>query len=225
MEPIPYPWRPVLSSKSVRRARYFPRPLGLAGTAAELPFALACLLLLLALFAGDLMEPPRRVIGIIDVVPMLAAAWLLSTAVAAVICLGSVALLILTGVMGVVDWVTVSIEVTTFVLIAVFARLYAQSLLDVLSFPRRRAFAATRSTFSGEGIRSLAGSVPQGIEALSQREREVARLAAEGLTAREIGDRLFIGERTVETHLAHAYAKLGISSRLELIKLASKLEI
>ena len=57
-----------------------------------------------------------------------------------------------------------------------------------------------------------------GPESLSRREREVTRLALEGLTAREIGNRLFIGERTVETHLANAYAKLGVSSRLELVK-------
>jgi DNA-binding CsgD family transcriptional regulator len=64
-----------------------------------------------------------------------------------------------------------------------------------------------------------------GAQALTQRERNVARLAAEGRTAREIGRRLFIGERTVETHLAHAYAKLGVESKVDLIRRSAELGI
>jgi DNA-binding CsgD family transcriptional regulator/tetratricopeptide (TPR) repeat protein len=55
---------------------------------------------------------------------------------------------------------------------------------------------------------------------LSRREREVAVLAVEGHTARAIGERLFISERTVETHLANVYAKLGVRSKLELVRRA-----
>jgi DNA-binding NarL/FixJ family response regulator len=55
-----------------------------------------------------------------------------------------------------------------------------------------------------------------GAESLTDREHEVVALAVEGLTAKAIGERLHIGERTVETHLAHAYAKLGVRSRWEL---------
>jgi DNA-binding CsgD family transcriptional regulator len=64
-----------------------------------------------------------------------------------------------------------------------------------------------------------------GPDALTAREREVARLAAEGCSAREIGERLFIGSRTVETHLANAYAKLGVSSKVELVLLAAQLDL
>jgi DNA-binding NarL/FixJ family response regulator len=53
----------------------------------------------------------------------------------------------------------------------------------------------------------------------------VARLAAEGLSAREIAERLFIGERTVETHLANVYAKLGVRSKVELARRASELAL
>ena len=54
---------------------------------------------------------------------------------------------------------------------------------------------------------------------LTRREREVAMLAADGLPAREIGERLYVSRRTVESHLARIYAKLGISSRAELATL------
>ncbi|HYU20260.1 MAG TPA: AAA family ATPase [Chloroflexota bacterium] len=64
-----------------------------------------------------------------------------------------------------------------------------------------------------------------GPESLTRREREVVRLAIEGHTAREIGRRLFIGERTVETHLASAYAKLGVGSKLDLVRNASQLQL
>jgi pimeloyl-ACP methyl ester carboxylesterase/DNA-binding CsgD family transcriptional regulator len=57
-----------------------------------------------------------------------------------------------------------------------------------------------------------------GPHSLTRRERTVAELAAQGITARDIGARLRISERTVETHLAHVYAKLAVRSRLELMR-------
>lgn len=56
---------------------------------------------------------------------------------------------------------------------------------------------------------------------LSPRERDVAQLAVSGSSSRSIGLRLGISERTVENHLANAYAKLRVHSRAELIALLS----
>jgi DNA-binding CsgD family transcriptional regulator len=55
-------------------------------------------------------------------------------------------------------------------------------------------------------------------EDLTAAERRVAALVAEGRTNREVAAGLFLGERTVETHLTHVYAKLGIRSRAELAR-------
>jgi DNA-binding CsgD family transcriptional regulator len=51
---------------------------------------------------------------------------------------------------------------------------------------------------------------------LSRREREVARLAADGRTNRQIAAELFLSPRTVETHMSHALRKLGLRSRDDL---------
>jgi len=51
---------------------------------------------------------------------------------------------------------------------------------------------------------------------LSRREREVAEMAAAGLTSPEIAERLYLSSRTVENHLARAFTKLGVRSRTDL---------
>ncbi len=55
-----------------------------------------------------------------------------------------------------------------------------------------------------------------GVESLTPSERRVCRLAARGLRNSDIAQALFVSLRTVETHLGHAYRKLGIASRAEL---------
>jgi DNA-binding CsgD family transcriptional regulator len=85
---------------------------------------------------------------------------------------------------------------------------------------RDRAFVELRRL--GSRGRRVAAEV-KGPAALTAREHEVAALAAIGYTAREIGGRLFIGTRTVETHLANIYAKLGVRSKRELVRRADEL--
>lgn len=64
-----------------------------------------------------------------------------------------------------------------------------------------------------------------GREALSRREKQIIRLALEGYSAAEIGKELFISKRTVETHLANAYIKLGVESKVQLARKAADLNL
>ncbi|MGZ4230434.1 MAG: helix-turn-helix transcriptional regulator [Solirubrobacteraceae bacterium] len=85
---------------------------------------------------------------------------------------------------------------------------------------RQRSLEALRRLGSA-GRRAAAASL--GPESLTRRETEVARLAATGISAKEIAQSLFVGERTVESHLASVYAKLGVDSKLQLVRRAAEL--
>jgi predicted ATPase/class 3 adenylate cyclase/DNA-binding CsgD family transcriptional regulator len=61
-----------------------------------------------------------------------------------------------------------------------------------------------------------------GWDSLTPTELAVARHAAEGLTNPQIGERMFISRRTVQTHLSHIFAKVGITSRSELAAEATR---
>jgi DNA-binding CsgD family transcriptional regulator len=72
----------------------------------------------------------------------------------------------------------------------------------------------------GEGLASGAVDEPpttlRGAAALTRQEVVVSALVSEGLTNREVASRLFVSTNTVETHLRHVFAKLGVRSRTEL---------
>jgi two-component system response regulator NreC len=58
--------------------------------------------------------------------------------------------------------------------------------------------------------------------ALTEREREILKLVAEGYTNSQIGERLFISPKTVDTHRTHIMDKLNLHSRAELVKYAMR---
>jgi DNA-binding CsgD family transcriptional regulator len=82
------------------------------------------------------------------------------------------------------------------------------------------AFVATGSAgwaaAAGQELARLSGRRPAGESALTPSEQRVAELAARGLANKEIAAQLFVSVYTVEAHLSHAYAKLGVRSRAEL---------
>jgi DNA-binding CsgD family transcriptional regulator len=79
-----------------------------------------------------------------------------------------------------------------------------------------RADAALRRLGVRRGIRTARKRPQFGWGSLTPTELTVVSLVADGLSNRQIGERLFISRRTVQAHLAHVFAKLDISSRAQL---------
>jgi DNA-binding CsgD family transcriptional regulator/tetratricopeptide (TPR) repeat protein len=85
-----------------------------------------------------------------------------------------------------------------------------------------------RSRLRELGVRRrLVAAEPEtnGWAALTSSEVTVARLVAEGLTNREVAERLFVSPHTVSSHLRHVFSKLGINSRVELARVARDYEL
>jgi DNA-binding CsgD family transcriptional regulator len=92
----------------------------------------------------------------------------------------------------------------------------AEAELSQLGAARHRDEAARELRRLGERVaaRQRRGG-GEGLDALSGREREIAELVAEGRTNREIGEQVFLSEKTIEGHLTRIFAKLGVTSRVE----------
>ena len=86
----------------------------------------------------------------------------------------------------------------------------------------RRADGGLRELGVRRGVRGPRSRDRTGWGALTPTERTVTELAAQGLSNPEIGDRLFISRRTVQTHLSHVFAKLGVATRVELAAEAAR---
>jgi DNA-binding CsgD family transcriptional regulator len=84
------------------------------------------------------------------------------------------------------------------------------------TYDAARVLARLRDAGAPRGKRGPRQRPEDGWDALTDSESRVVDLVGEGLTYREIGERLFISRRTVETHVARAFRKLGVRSRAEL---------
>jgi DNA-binding CsgD family transcriptional regulator len=73
-----------------------------------------------------------------------------------------------------------------------------------------------RAGLRAAGERTAAVETPSAASALSAQEMQIARLAAEGLSNREIGQRLYLSPRTVGSHLYRIFPKLDITARTQL---------
>ena len=98
-------------------------------------------------------------------------------------------------------------------------------LLEVHSLYESAGATAWQARVSGtlrrlgvrEGARGARRRPQTGWQSLTTSERAVARLVSEGLTNRQVGQRLFISPHTVQGHLKSIFAKAGVRSRRELV--------
>ena len=79
-----------------------------------------------------------------------------------------------------------------------------------------RAEAALRAVGVMPGRRTARRRPQTGWDSLTPAEHAVAGLVAEGLSNPQIGERLYVSRRTVQTHLAHVFVKLDLTSRAQL---------
>ena len=96
-------------------------------------------------------------------------------------------------------------------LIPAAAELYQQTAATL----RELGDSATAETVEANLAR-LRPEIRRHDHALSARERQVATLVAAGLSNREIAKELFVSQRTIDSHVAHMFTKLGIKSRARL---------
>jgi DNA-binding NarL/FixJ family response regulator len=100
--------------------------------------------------------------------------------------------------------------------------------------PPEQLIAAIRTVASGDALLSPAVTrrvikdftqlprrdAPKGLDELTDRELDVFRLIAKGLSNSEIGQELYINDTTVKTHVAHVFQKLGVRDRVQAVVLA-----
>ncbi|MET8765687.1 response regulator transcription factor [Streptomyces sp. NPDC004658] len=65
---------------------------------------------------------------------------------------------------------------------------------------------------------------PDGLQGLTEREREILALIGEGLTNRQIGERLYLAEKTVKNHISRLLAKLGVERRIQAAVIATQVQ-
>lgn len=86
----------------------------------------------------------------------------------------------------------------------------------------RSFLAATPEGAAIKDLRQRRRRPSHGWESLTEAELDVARLLAEGLTNQEIARHLFVSPRTVQTHVAHIFQKVGASRRAEVAAEAAR---
>ena len=86
---------------------------------------------------------------------------------------------------------------------------------------RDRALGRVRALGIRRGSREARRDVSSGWASLTSTETRIAALVRDGLTNREIGTRLYVSPRTVQTHVSHILQKTGLRSRVEIARFAA----
>ena len=88
----------------------------------------------------------------------------------------------------------------------------------------RRNASCESSATTSTGARGRARPTATGVESLTERELQLARLVVDRKTNPEIAAELFLSQKTVETHLRNIFRKVGVSSRVELARAVERAE-
>ena len=189
-------------------------PYGLADSPWGVPVG-ALLIAILGCLAAIEFLTPHVVVGALAVLPILAALWLLSTRAAAAVITVAMLLFVAAVVIEPANRLSLLVMGAALSATAATARWYAGGLAVVLKTQ------ALPPLTTPDWESDKRDRLPWGGRFLTSREEDVARLAIAGYRSAEIAQRLHIGRRTVESHLAGVYSKLGIRSRLQLITMAA----
>jgi DNA-binding CsgD family transcriptional regulator len=191
----------------IARGRSFIRPCSLAGSRWE-PAAAGVFGAALGGVFGSEVLTPDDVVATLGLPPLLAALWTLSGRLAAAVAGFALALFGIVFVLEAANRPTLVAVGISGLVLAVAVRTSATNL---------------KTAGAAMAVERPHPPTPHGVESLTRRELEVAALAAQGYTAGEIGAALHISERTVETHLAHVYGKLGVTSKRSLVRMGGSL--
>lgn len=180
--------------------RFVVPPFAMAGAARE-PLVMSTLCLAVAVILAVEVATPSAVVAALNLIPLAGAAWLLSARSLAIVGIASAASLLIGSLTEPQNLATIVIVAFVVASAVAVTRVYASHLNRMLAFVPSHLF-----------------------DVLTPRERQVAQLAGHGQSAAEIAARLHIAERTVESHIASTYSKLGIRSRARLIRLTTEEE-
>ena len=155
-------------------------PLGLVGHRWEYPVALVLAASLILIFVAELATPTTVVITTLGLVPVLAAAWLLSTPLAIGVTILGIGLIGVAGAVGDIVRITAASEATVFALIAIAIRLYARRLIILLRGTANEAIPGSSTVFGLESLAQVVDSSLDGVAALNQAGRIVYANSAVG---------------------------------------------
>jgi DNA-binding CsgD family transcriptional regulator len=170
---------------------------------------IGCFALLAGIFVADLLTPRAIVLDSLYIFPAAVAAVVLHQRWAFSVWLTAVGFLVIAQLEQPATVVSIVAGALSVTIMFVGLRLLEVARTEGRDVEFHSVVPAAASTRPIDSIDRL--------EPLTRRERQVAELVAEGRSAREIAGHLCISRRTVETHIARTYSKLGIESRVDLI--------
>src|SRR4030088_2102759 len=155
-------------------------PLGLVGHRWEYPVALVLVASLILIFVAELATPTTVVITTLGLVPILAAAWLLSTPLAIGVTVLGIGLVGVAAAAGALVPITAASEATVFALIAIAIRLYARRLIILLRGTPKEPKPGSSTVFGLESLAQVVDSSLDGLAAINQAGRIIYANSAVG---------------------------------------------